>query len=112
MEASGLDLWGSKLVVLSACDTRNGKVTDGEGVYVLRRALVIAGAEGLVMSLWQVDDFATRDLMAGYYARLKAGKPRSDALRDIQKEISANPTYQHPYYWAAFVAAGDNSPIN
>ncbi|HEY0251532.1 MAG TPA: CHAT domain-containing tetratricopeptide repeat protein, partial [Kofleriaceae bacterium] len=85
MEASGLDLWGTKLVVLSACDTGNGKVTNGEGVYGLRRALVIAGAEGLVMSLWQVDDFATRDLMAGYYARLKAGKPRSDALRDIQK---------------------------
>ncbi len=111
MEASGLDLWGTKLVVLSACDTGNGKVTNGEGVYGLRRALVIAGAEGLVMSLWQVDDLATRDLMAGYYTRLKAGKPRSSALRDIQLEISANPKYAHPYYWAAFVAAGDNSPI-
>ncbi|MFT3698367.1 MAG: CHAT domain-containing protein [Kofleriaceae bacterium] len=112
MEASGLDLWGTKLVVLSACDTGNGTVTNGEGVYGLRRALVIAGAEGLVMSLWQVDDFATRDLMAGYYARLKAGKPRSDALRDIQREIAAKPKYAHPYYWAAFVAAGDNTPIN
>ena len=112
MEASGLDLWGTKLVVLSACDTGNGKVTNGEGVYGLRRALVIAGAEGLVMSLWQVDDFATRDLMAGYYARLKAGKPRSSALRDVQKEIASRPKYAHPYYWAAFVAAGDNSPIN
>lgn len=111
MEASGLDLWGTKLVVLSACDTGNGKVTNGEGVYGLRRALVIAGAEGLVMSLWQVDDLATRDLMAGYYTRLKAGRPRSSALREIQLEISANPTYAHPYYWAAFVAAGDNSPI-
>ncbi len=111
MEASGLDLWGTKLVVLSACDTGNGKVTNGEGVYGLRRALVIAGAEGLVMSLWQVDDLATRDLMAGYYARLKAGKPRSSALREIQLEIAANPKYAHPYYWAAFVAAGDNTPI-
>ena len=111
MEASGLDLWGTKLVVLSACDTGNGKVTNGEGVYGLRRALVIAGAEGLVMSLWQVDDVATRDLMAGYYARLKEGRPRSSALRDIQLEIAANPKYAHPYYWAAFVAAGDNSPI-
>jgi CHAT domain-containing protein len=64
------------------------------------------------MSLWQVDDFATRDLMAGYYSRLKAGHARSTALREIQKEIAANPKYAHPYYWAAFVAAGDNTPIN
>ena len=112
LEAAGLDLWGTKLVVLSACDTGNGKVTNGDGVYGLRRALVIAGAEGLVMSLWQVDDAATRDLMAGYYARLKAGKARSSALRDIQLEIHANPKYAHPYYWAAFLAAGDNSPLN
>ncbi len=112
LEASGLDLWGTKLVVLSACDTGNGKITNGDGVYGLRRALVIAGAEGLVMSLWQVDDAATRDLMAGYYARLKAGKARSSALRDIQLEIHHNPKYAHPFYWAAFLAAGDNSPLN
>jgi len=111
MEASGLDLWGTKLVVLSACETGNGKVTNGEGVYGLRRALVIAGAEGLVMSLWQVDDLATRDLMAGYYGRLKAGKPRSSALRDIQLEILGRDKYKHPYYWAAFLAAGDNTPL-
>ena len=112
LEASGLDLWGTKLVVLSACDTGNGKVTNGDGVYGLRRALVIAGAESLVMSLWQVDDAATRDLMAGYYARLKAGKPRSSALRDIQLEIHHQAKYAHPFYWAAFLAAGDNSPLN
>ena len=112
MEASGLDLWGTKLVVLSACDTGNGKVTNGEGVYGLRRALVIAGAESLVMTLWQVDDLATRDLMAGYYQRLKAGRPRSSALRDIQLEIGAREKYTHPYYWASFLAAGDNSPLN
>jgi len=112
LEASGLDLWGTQLVVLSACDTGNGKVTNGDGVYGLRRALVIAGAESLVMSLWQVDDAATRDLMAGYYARLKAGKPRSSALRDIQLEIHHQAKYAHPFYWAAFLAAGDNSPLN
>ena len=83
--------------MLSACDTGNGKVTNGEGVYGLRRALVIAGAEGLVMSLWQVDDVATRDPMAGYYTRLKAGKPRSSALRDIQLEIVGQGRLSHPY---------------
>jgi CHAT domain-containing protein len=111
MEATGLDLWGTKLVVLSACETGVGKVTNGDGVYGLRRALVIAGAESLVMSLWQVDDAATRDLMAGYYARIAAGKPRSSALRDVQLEIQGKPKYAHPYYWASFLPAGDNTPI-
>ncbi len=111
MEASGLDLWGTKLVVLSACETGVGKVTNGEGVYGLRRALVIAGAESLVMTLWQVDDLATKDLMAGYYTRLQAGKSRSSALRDVQLEIGARDKYAHPYYWASFLPAGANSPI-
>ena len=111
MEASGLDLQGTKLVVLSACETGVGKVTNGDGVYGLRRALVIAGAESLVMSLWQVDDVATKDLMAGYYANLKAGKGRSTALRLIQLELAARKEYAHPFYWASFLPAGDNSPI-
>jgi CHAT domain-containing protein len=111
MEAAGLDLWGTQLVVLSACETGVGKVTNGDGVYGLRRALIIAGAESLVMSLWQVDDAATRDLMAGYYARLAAGKPRSSALRDIQLEIQGKPKYAHPYYWASFLPAGDDAPL-
>ncbi|MBL0217668.1 MAG: CHAT domain-containing protein [Myxococcales bacterium] len=111
MEASGLDLQGTKLVVLSACETGVGKVTNGDGVYGLRRALVIAGAESLVMSLWQVDDVATKDLMAGYYARLKAGKGRSTALRDIQLELAGRKDYAHPFYWASFLPAGDNAPL-
>ena len=111
LEASGLDLEGTKLVVLSACETGVGKVTNGDGVYGLRRALVIAGAESLVMSLWQVDDEATKDLMVGYYARLAKGESRSTALRDVQRELMARPRYKHPYYWASFLAAGDDSPM-
>ncbi|MBS1120263.1 MAG: cellulose synthase subunit BcsC [Deltaproteobacteria bacterium] len=111
LEASGLDLWGTQLVVLSACETGVGTVTNGEGVYGLRRALVIAGAESLVMTLWQVDDLATRDLMTGYYERLQGGAGRSAALRDVQLEIQGIPKYAHPYYWASFVPAGDSSPL-
>jgi CHAT domain-containing protein len=111
LEASGLDLWGTKLVVLSACETGVGKVSNGEGVYGLRRSLVIAGAESLVMTLWQVDDFATKDLMAGYYKKLAAGKPRSAALREIQLEIAAQEKYAHPFYWASFLPAGALTPI-
>ncbi len=111
LEASGLDLWGTKMVVLSACETGVGKVTNGEGVYGLRRSLVIAGAESLVMTLWQVDDFATKDLMAGFYKKLAAGKPRSAALREIQLELSAQEKYKHPFYWASFLPAGALTPI-
>ena len=111
LEASGLDLWGTKLVVMSACETGLGKVSNGDGVYGLRRALVIAGAESLVMSLWQVDDKATRDLMSGYYKKLAAGEGRSAALRAVQLELAHQPKYAHPYYWASFIAAGDSGPL-
>jgi CHAT domain-containing protein len=62
------------------------------------------------MSLWQVDDEATKDLMVGYYTRLAHGKPRSAALRETQLEL-ARGKFQHPYYWASFVPAGDDSPL-
>ncbi len=84
LEATGLDLWGTKLVVLSACETGLGEVKNGEGVYGLRRALVLAGSESQVMSLWQVSDAATRDLMAAYYERLQVGEGRTEALRQVQ----------------------------
>jgi CHAT domain-containing protein/Tfp pilus assembly protein PilF len=111
LEAAGLDLRGTRLVVMSACETGVGKITNGDGVYGLRRAFVIAGAESLVMSLWEVDDAATRDLMDGYYKKLKAGLGRSAALQAIQREMLAKKPYAHPYYWASFVAAGDSTPL-
>jgi len=111
LEATGLDLWGTELVVLSACETGVGKVTNGDGVYGLRRALVIAGAESLVMSLWQVDDLATKELMDGYYTRLRAGRPRSSALREVQLELLGRREYAHPFFWASFLPAGANTPL-
>jgi CHAT domain-containing protein len=72
---------------------------------------VIAGAESLVMSMWQVDDFATKELMTGLYKGLGEGKPRSAALRDSQIKLLTNPKYAHPFYWAAFVPAGSTAPI-
>ena len=87
LEAAGLDLWGTQLVVLSACETGIGEVRNGEGVYGLRRALVLAGVESQVMSLWQVSDEATRDLMVAYYQRLQAGEGRTEALRQVQLSL-------------------------
>ena len=107
LEASGLDLWGTQLVVLSACETGIGNVQTGEGVYGLRRALVNAGAETQVMSLWKVDDAATRDLMVDYYRRLQAGEGRSEALRQAQLAMLHSKDRRHPYYWASFIVSGD-----
>jgi CHAT domain-containing protein len=104
LEASSLDLDGTKLVTLSACETGLGDATGGEGVYGLRRALVLAGAESQVMSLWKVEDDATRELMAAYYARLAAGEGRASALRAVELEVRRK--HPHPYYWAAFLLSG------
>jgi CHAT domain-containing protein len=106
LEMTGLDLRGTKLVALSACETGLGEVKNGDGVYGLRRALVLAGAESQVMSLWQVSDTATRDLMVAYYKRLQAGEGRTAALRQVQLEMLRNNARSHPYYWASFIQSG------
>jgi len=107
LEASGLDLWGTKLVTLSACDTGVGEIRNQEGVYGLRRAFVLAGAETLVMSLWPVSDYVARDAMVGYYTRLRAGLGRGDALRRAKLAIRKHPARRHPYYWAGFIQSGE-----
>jgi CHAT domain-containing protein/Tfp pilus assembly protein PilF len=107
LEAAGLDLWGTKLVVLSACETGVGEVQNGEGVFGLRRALVIAGSESQVMSLWKVDDHATKDLMADYYKHLISSKGRSEALRQAQLGTLNSKKYKHPFYWASFIPSGN-----
>ena len=99
-------LWGTRLVVLSACDTGVGEVRAGDGVYGLRRALVLAGSEAQVMSLWPVSDRATRDLMVSYYEALLGGAGRGDALRRVQRRMLGDPATGHPYYWAPFIQSG------
>jgi CHAT domain-containing protein len=107
LEASGLNLWGTKLVVLSACDTGLGEVHNGEGVYGLRRAFVLAGAESLVMSLWPASDYSTRNLMTSYYRNLKQGLGRGAALRQVQLDMLRRDPRLHPFYWANFIQSGE-----
>lgn len=107
MEASGLNLWGTKLVVLSACDTGLGEVRNGDGVYGLRRSFTLAGAESLVMSLWAVSDHVTRELMTNYYKNLKNGMGRGFALRQAKLEMLKKQGREHPFYWAAFIQSGE-----
>jgi CHAT domain-containing protein len=93
--------------VLSACETGIGDVQNGEGVYGLRRALVIAGSESQVMTLWKVKDEPTRELMEAYYRGLIAGEGRTEALRRAQLDLLSRPFRKHPYYWASFIALGE-----
>jgi CHAT domain-containing protein len=112
LEATGLDLTGTKLVVLSACETGVGDPTVDEGVYGLRRALVIAGAETQVMSLWKVDDEATRDLMTAYYKNLLTnGEGRAEGMRNAQLSALSKATTSHPYFWASFIVSGASGPL-
>ena len=111
LEVSSLDLYGTELVTLSACETGLGEPQDAEGVFGLRRALVIAGADSQLMSLWKVDDAATRDLMIDVYRRLLGGQSRSEALRDAQRTMLAKDATAHPFYWAAFILSGDPGPL-
>src|SRR5215468_8552168 len=107
LEAAGLDLWGTDLVVLSACDTGVGDVMSGDGVHGLRRALVLAGSETQVMSLWPVSDRVTRELMAAYYNGLTRGQGRGEALKRVQLRMLKDVRRRHPFYWAAFIQSGE-----
>jgi len=111
LEASSLDLNGTELVVLSACETGLGDIFRGEGVYGLRRALFVAGAETLVVSLWKVADEETKNLMVGYYGEVMRGKARSTALRDVQLGMLSGKEASHPYFWASFGVFGDPTPM-
>jgi CHAT domain-containing protein len=86
LEVSDMDLYGTDLVVLSACETALGEVKAGEGVYGLRRAFVLAGARNLVMSLWPVSDKITRDQMENFYRVYGEGQDAAAALTAAQRD--------------------------
>jgi len=111
-EITALDLSSVQWAVLSACDTGVGDVRAGEGVFGLRRAFQIAGAKTIIMSLWSVDDQSTREWMERLYAaRLQQGVDTAQAVHDatvgVLRDRRARGESTHPFYWAAFLAAGD-----
>ncbi len=104
-EISHLDLSGTSLCVLSACDTGLGQIDEVDGIYGIQRALKQAGVGSILMSLNKVDDEATRILMVEFYKNLLCGKSKHQSLRDAQKYLRQvdNGKYDDPKYWAAFI---------
>lgn len=105
----GMDLQGTEMVVLSACETGLGEIQAGEGVFGLRRAFVLAGAKTLIMSLWKVPDQQTQELMVDFYEHVLAGMPRAEALR--QAQLTMKQKHSNPRYWGAFICQGASDPL-
>jgi CHAT domain-containing protein len=105
-EVMNLDLSNTKLVVLSACETGLGHIENGEGVFGLQRSFMQAGADNVLISLWKVDDQATRDLMIKFYEHLARGNNFHDALKKAQMDQAK--ALRNPALWGGFVLVGNN----
>ena len=103
-DISRMDLRGTDLVVISACQSGLGEVT-GDGVFGLQRGFKKAGVQTIVMSLWEVDDDATKVMMTRFYENLAKGRNKYDAFREAQKYLRKyeKGVYDKPEYYAAFV---------
>jgi CHAT domain-containing protein len=101
------------LAVLSACNTGNGKLMQGEGIISLARGFFYAGIPSVLMTLWEIEDHSSANLMALFYENLKLGYPNDIALQQAKiKYIEESGKLQsHPYFWAGYVSIGKTSPI-
>jgi CHAT domain-containing protein/tetratricopeptide (TPR) repeat protein len=95
----------AQMVVLSACVTGRGKVMEGEGVANFARAFQHAGAQSVVVSLWEVASDAAVEYMTLFYGHLKDGKSRLEALQLARRAIKAK--YPQPFFWAVFILHGE-----
>ncbi|MDM9581974.1 CHAT domain-containing protein [Nostoc sp. GT001] len=101
LETTALNLVGTKLVLLSTCDTGLGNISADEGIYGLCCALVIADAESQLIILCKAADIYSKYLMIAYYKKLLYNKGRSEVLRQTQLEMLESEKHQHSYYWTA-----------
>jgi CHAT domain-containing protein/tetratricopeptide (TPR) repeat protein len=108
-EVTAMDLEGTELVVLSACETGLGEVRAGEGVYGLRRAFQMAGAQTVISALWPISDEDTADMMSQLYDRKEESLP--EVMRKVQlkrlEKLRKQGVVDHPFTWGSFIALGD-----
>lgn len=111
-ELFSMDL-NAGLAVLSACNTGSGKLLKGEGIMNLARGFIFAGVPGIVMTMWSVDDESSARIVQKFYEYLQDGMSKDEALRQAKLDLLAegDPLRSHPFYWAAYVNIGDNSPM-
>ena len=100
----------AEMVTLSACQTGLGKLLAGEGVMGMSRAFLYAGADSVLISLWNVNDASTAELMKLVYYNIAKGMARDEALRAAKVRLmrGSQDTWRHPYYWASLVLSGDS----
>ena len=103
----GMDLGGTAMIALSACESGLGRVEDGDEVLGFTRSFLSAGTSTLLVSLWPVSDAATEKLMTTLYDDLARGVQVQDAMRDAQRAVMADPATAHPFFWAPFNLIGN-----
>ena len=103
----------AELSVLSGCNTGGGKLVRGEGIISLARGFRYAGCPNIVMSLWQIDDKSTSNIMKKFYQYLDAGISKADALHRAKIDFlnNADAVKANPYYWASFIFIGQDAPL-
>jgi len=101
------------MVVLSSCNTGVGKLVNGEGILSLARGFLYAGSRSVVMSMWAVEDKSASTVIHSFYKNMRSGQTKSSALRSARLKFlrSADQGRSHPYYWAALVIYGDDTPL-
>jgi CHAT domain-containing protein len=101
------------MVVLSSCNTGTGMLVTGEGILSLARGFLYAGSRSAVMSMWEVEDIAASEVIRSFYENMRGGQAKSSALRNARLKFLRDATQKksHPYYWAALVIYGDDTPL-
>jgi CHAT domain-containing protein len=103
----------ARMVVLSSCNTGSGKITSGEGIQSLARGFISSGGKSVIMSMWEVEDYAGSEVIKLFYKNIIRGNTKSQALRKARLSFLRNADQQrsHPYYWSTLVVYGDDAPL-